>query len=136
MSLGNEGFARLVAEDDEMVIYEYKAIHLDCPEASRFEMVEPGFFYIRKSCFQEPEIHARIRRRPKSRRKYMEVKRINVPVHYDEYLENGDIVIEEGTRYWIGSIWSDKYVRNYLLFLIFQKYQEQSKIPDYISMGN
>lgn len=136
MTLGNEGRAILIAEDDEMVIYEYKAIKWCCPRVSRFEMVKPGYFYIKKSCFQEPEIHTKIKRREKSRRKYIAVKRIHVFVDCDEYIENGDIIIERGTPYEVDSIWSDRYVVNYLLYKIFDLYQDRSQIPEYVHIVN
>lgn len=99
-------------------------------------MVKPGYFYIKKSCFQEPEIHTKIKRREKSRRKYIAVKRIHVFVDCDEYIENGDIIIERGTPYEVDSIWSDRYVVNYLLYKIFDLYQDRSQIPEYVHIVN
>lgn len=141
MSLGNEGYAKLLDEDAGMVIYEFKVAHLDLHYDSKkksvFDDIAPGYFYIQRDCFLDPEIHEKIKRRP-SGRKYLEVKRIPVDVPVGDYIKEGKVVIEPCTfwRYMDSNYFTSEKLTWRILNKIFQQYQLDSFIPKHVYFAN
>ena len=62
MSIGIGAFAKKVAEDKKMVMYEYGGYNLNDPRYRNAEHLSDGTITILKECFVEPEIHKKLKR--------------------------------------------------------------------------
>lgn len=74
MSIGIGAFAKKVAEDKKMVMYEYGGYNLNDPRYRNAEHLSDGTITILKECFVEPEIHKKLKRQP-FRKKKIIIKR-------------------------------------------------------------
>ncbi len=134
MSRGIGAMARLVLEDEETVIYEYGNMNLNIPEFENKDHVMDGLITIHKSCFQEPEIHEKLKKMP-SGRKRLVTKRIPVSVDYPSMIKEGKIEIQNSRFCWQTVAEKDiDIMACSILFKLFYAYQEESKIPEYISI--
>ena len=70
-----------------------------------------------------------------SGKKKLITKRIPVPVHYGEMIEDGRIVVENCSNCWrtTGDDFHIDVMVGHLLFYIFLRYQEEGEIPELIS---
>ena len=64
MSLGIGSFCKLIAQDDNTVIYEYGSYNLNEPKYENNNRISDGIITISKSSLIEPEIHDKIKRLP------------------------------------------------------------------------
>lgn len=133
ISLGIGAYAKLVIYDDTTVIYEYGGYNLNQKEYRNEDRVLDGTITISRSCFAEPEIHERIKKTPSGRKKTI-TKRIPISVDYLKMIGEGAIVVEN-----CGNCWHTLSENNIddmalrILFLLFQQYQEEGKLPENIS---
>ena len=134
MSKGIGAHANKIAEDDHTVIYEYGGYNLNEPEYRNTDHVYDGTITIQKNCFVEPEIHEKLKKMPSGKKKLI-TKRITVPVHYGEMIEDGRIVVENCSNCWrtTGDDFHIDVMVGHLLFYIFLRYQEEGEIPELIS---
>ena len=89
---------------------------------------------IQRKPFAEPEIHEKLKKMPSGRKKLI-TKRIPVSVDYEAMIENGSITFENCSNCWqtyerIPGV--DVTVLR-LLFIIFNNYQKEGKIPEQVS---
>ena len=133
MSLGYEGFCKLIEQDEEVAIYAYSGANINDNYDLRKQHIldYDGEILIYKCCLEEPEIHTKIKRRP-SGRKYEEVKRVTHFPNVVEHIRNGDVIIEKECfnafkRY---SGMEIDYIALQLLCKIFTYYQENGCLPE------
>ena len=134
MSRGIGAHANLILEDEQNVIYEYGGYNLNDLEYNNENHLYDGMIIISRECFVEPEIHEKIKKMPSGRRKVIS-KRIPISVDYGKMQEEGLIKVENCSNCWQvteGKLNIDVMVC-YILFYVFRKYQEEGKIPEYIS---
>lgn len=136
MSRGYAAHANKVLEDEQLVIYEYAGFNWNDPLYYNDEHILDGVITIQKSCFREPDIHEKLKRMP-SGRKRLVTKRIPVYAEYDKYLREGLVTIENCSNCW--KVTDDELhvdiMACKLLFKIFLEYQEDSKIPNSMSLA-
>lgn len=134
MSIGVGAFAKLELQDNQTVLYEYGGYNLNIEQYKNTEQIRDGMIMIQRSCFQEPEIHEKLKKMP-SGKKRLVTKRIPVHVDYSRYIEEGLIVVENCSNCW--KVTEDEknvdVVACHLLFKLFIEYQEKGEIPEYIS---
>lgn len=134
MSLGIGAVAKLVLQDDTTVIYEYGGFNWNETEYKNLEYIKDGLITIDKSCFAEPEIHQKLKRMP-SGRKRLVTKKIPVSVDFPKMIEDGLIEVQNCSHCWkkMGDKEIDAMALK-VLFKLFYQYQEEEKIPEYISI--
>lgn len=133
MSRGIGARANLVLEDEKTVMYEYGAYNLNEPEYRNEDHVYDGTITISHDCFAEPEIHAKLKKMPSGRKKLI-IKRIPVSVDYPQMISDGRIIIENCSNCW--QCTPDENIdvmALHILFYLFRQYQEDGKMPEYIS---
>jgi hypothetical protein len=134
MSRGIGAHAKKILEDDKTVIYEYGGYNLNEPEYGNENHILDGNITILKKCFVEPEIHKKLKKMPSGRKKLI-TKRIPVSVDYGKMLEDGSVKVDNCSCCW--KITEDDLsvdvMACHILFKMFRIYQEEGKIPEYIS---
>lgn len=133
MSRGIGAYANLVLEDENTVMYEYGGYNLNELENRNENHIYGGMITISRDCFAEPEIHQKLKKMPSGRKKLI-TKRIPVDVDYPQMISDGRIVIENcsNCRHRLLESNIDVMV-SHILFYLFRKYQEEGKMPEYIS---
>lgn len=134
MSRGIGTYANLILQDDNTVIYEYGGYNLNEEKYRNEAHIYDGTITIQRSCFLEPEIHEKIKKMPNGKKKPVD-KRVTVEVDYPRYIEDGLIVIENCSNCWKTTN-DEKYIdimALHILYYLFLRYQEQGKMPEYIS---
>ncbi len=134
MSRGIGAYANLILQDDNTVIYEYGGYNLNEEKYRNEAHIYDGTITIQRSCFLEPEIHEKIKKMPNGKKKPVD-KRVTVEVDYPRYIEDGLIVIENCSNCWKTTN-DEKYIdimALHILYYLFLRYQEQGKMPEYIS---
>ena len=121
MSIGIGGHARIVAEDSDIVIYEYYAYDWNVPELANELNTYDGSLMIDKKAFVEPTIRHHIKRWPSGRKEDI-IKRIPNQVNIEALINNGMVTI---TKSRFGR--PDAHI--VLLHLIFMDYQKTGSIP-------
>ncbi len=134
MSIGVGAYGKLILQDDATVIYEYGCYNLNEEEFANRMRVRDGLILIQKDCFQEPEIHEKLKKMPNGRKKLM-IKRIPVNVNYEKMIAEGSIIIENSLNCWktTDTEMCIDVMALRLLHKLFGVYQEESKIPECIS---
>ena len=133
MSIGIGAHANKISEDEYTVVYEYGGYNLNDQEYHNENHLLDGTITIQRDCFAEPEIHEKFKKMPSGRKKLVK-KRIPVDVHYVEMIEDGRIIVKNCRNCWHTE--TDREIdvmAGHLLFYIFQRYQEEGKIPESIS---
>ena len=133
MSRGIGARANLVLEDEKTVMYEYGGYNLNEPEYRNEDHVYDGTITISRDCFAEPEIHAKLKKMPSGRKKLI-IKRIPVSVDYPKMISDGRSIIENCSNCW--QCTPDENIdvmALHILFYLFRQYQEEGKMPEYIS---
>lgn len=134
MSRGIGAYANLILQDDNTVIYEYGGYNLNEEKYRNEAHIYDGTITIQRSCFLEPEIHEKIKKIPNGKKKPVD-KRVTVEVDYPRYIEDGLIVVENCSNCWKTTN-DEKYIDImvlHILYYLFLRYQEQGKMPEYIS---
>lgn len=132
MSRGIGGNCRIVEEDEHTVIYEYGGYNLNKPEYENPDYIFDGIITIEKSALIEPEIHTKIKRM-QGGKKELVTKRIPREVPYMELIESGKIEIQNCSNCWRTFSLGKDMIAYYLLFRIFDKYQEDGVLPSTVS---
>lgn len=134
MSIGIGAFAKKVAEDKKMVMYEYGGYNLNDSRYRNAEHLSDGTITILKECFVEPEIHKKIKRQP-FRKKKIIIKKIPIPVDYGKLLECGQIVVDNCSICWriTDNELKVDVMACRLLNCIFLRYQEDGEVPESVS---
>ena len=100
MSMGYGARATLVLEDAETAIYTYGGFNWDIPSCKNPDYVQDGLLTIPRDCLPEPEIHARWRRMPSGKKRWVE-KRVPVTVDVCGMIREGWIVVEDCSYCWV-----------------------------------
>ena len=116
MSRGFGAHADLVAQDNETVIYQYGGYNLNEPEFRNEKHLYDGVITISRSCFAK-----------------LITKRIPVRVDYPQMISDGRIIIENCSNCWHRTPDGIDVMACHILFHLFLQYQEDGKMPDYIS---
>lgn len=132
MSRGIGGNCRVVEEDEYTVIYEYGGYNLNKPEYRNPDRICDGLITIEKSALVEPEIHIKIKRTQGGQKKLV-TKRVPREVPYMELIESGKIEIQNCSNCWQTFSSGKDIIAYYLIFRIFDKYQEDGGLPSTVS---
>ncbi len=127
MSVGIGGWAKLIDEDDQAVMYEYGCYNLNDELYRNTQKEKDGIIVISKHAFREPEIHEKIRKR-KGGKRYVARKRVHVPVGYS----NDNIHIQNCSFCWKTDNNGNDVIARHLIWRILDGYQENSTIPEYM----
>lgn len=93
MSIGVGGHAKISAQDDQTVIYEYYAYDLNSDELRNPDKKYDGTITIDKSSLVVGEIHEKIKRFPNGKKKKI-TKHIIVPVDLSALVSSGKIEVK------------------------------------------
>ena len=126
------GNCRLVEEDEHTVIYEYGGYNLNKPEYRNADCIFDGLITIDKTALVEPEIHTKIKR-TQGKKKELVTKRIPREVPYMDLIESGKIEIQNCSNCWQTFPSGKDMIAYYLIFKIFDKYQEDGFLPSTVS---
>ena len=129
MSKGYGASCRKVSEDSECVLYEYYAYNLNDEKLRNPDRIYDGTILIQRSCLVEPEIHTKLKRMPKGRKKTIE-KRIPVEVELSECLSAGQIEITNSSFSWHFVSDNIDIMAIHLCRKVFREYQETSMLPE------
>lgn len=110
MSMGDGGWAKIIAEDDTMVIYEYGSYNLNEPEHRNREKISDGSIIIYKQKF--------------SGKLYKSCA---------EMLKAGIIEVNNCSNCWHISEGYD-YIARYLIGRIADKYNRNQEFPEYVGI--
>lgn len=132
MSRGIGGNCRIVEEDEHTVTYEYGGYNLNKPEYRNPDRIYDGLITIDKNALVEPEIHTKIKR-TQGRQKKLVTKRVLREVPYMELIESGKIEIKNCSNCWHTFPSGKDIIAYYLVFHIFDKYQEDGVLPSTVS---
>ena len=129
MSLGIGAFCKLIAEDEETVIYEYGSFNLNEPDYINEQKIADGIITIKKSSLIEPEIHDKVKRLPNGKKKLI-VKRVPKEIHLSDLLKNNLITVENCSHCWKTTEDNVDVMAITAIRSIFQKYQENGFLPE------
>lgn len=133
MSLGEGAKAYIVLQDDQTVMYMYGCFSCYYDKNWGEPVDCDGLITIQKECFQEPEIHQKLKRMP-SGRKRLVTKKIPVDVDYPTMIDKGLITIENSKYAW--HIYSDGVdaMAYEVIYKILYEYQIEGVIPELIGI--
>lgn len=136
MSMGYGGTAKILLQDESVVVYEYLSYNLNDSEYRNAEHICDGLITISKSALVEPEIHAKMKRMPSGRKQFVE-KRIRREVDYDLLLNNGEICIENSKYCWrfVGAGENIGLIAMRIIYCIFDQYQDEGRLPEKVSIN-
>lgn len=129
MSIGVGGRARLVAQDEHTLIYEYAPYNLNEDEYRNAEHIFDGVITIDRTALVEPEIHEKIKKMPSGRKKTI-IKRLRVDVDYESLFAQNKIKIENSRFCWHILPHGQGRIAMMLIFQIFGRYQDEGIILD------
>lgn len=129
MSLGIGAFCKLIAEDEETVIYEYGSFNLNEPKYENKNHISDGIITISKNSLIEPEIHDKTKRLPNGKKKRI-IKRVPKEIHLSDLIENKRITIENCTHCWKTHENGIDVMATTTIWYIFRKYQENGILPE------
>lgn len=134
MSMGYGARATLVLEDAETAIYTYGGFNWDIPSCENPDL-QDGLLTIPRDRLPEPEIHARWRRMPSGKKRWVE-KRVPVTVDVCGMIREGRIVVEDCSYCWVRleEAGGADAMACHVLWEIFEKYQEAGALPKEVFM--
>ncbi|EKB55088.1 hypothetical protein [Facklamia hominis] len=86
MSIGHGAYMKKILEDESHVIYVYGSYNLNDAKFRNENYILDGSILVKKTCFQEPDIHRKIKRMPNRKKKLVE-KSVIVFVDYPLMIE-------------------------------------------------
>lgn len=129
MSIGYQGFAVLVEQDDECAIYSYGCSNWNDEKYENHEHVKDGLITINKASLPEPEIHIKRKRFPGGRKRMVE-KRIPVDVSFEELFASGGVSVDNSAYCWRTAYDEVDFIALKLLYKIFRDYQLNDSLPE------
>ena len=129
MSIGYEGFACLVEQDEEHFLYSYGCANWNIEKYMNRDHIMDGFIMINKNCLVEPKIHRKLKRFPNGRKRMVE-KRILVEVSFEKLFEFGAIFVDNSVNCWrvIGE--KIDFIALKVLRMMFNEYQLTGVLPE------
>lgn len=136
MSMGYGGTAKILLQDENVVVYEYLPYNLNDSDYRNADRICDGLITISKLALVEPEIHVKMKRMPSGRKQFKE-KRIRCEVDYDSLLHNGEICIENSKYCWqfVGGENNIGMIAMRIVFQIFDEYQDKEILPELVSIN-
>ena len=129
MSIGYEGFACLIEQDEEHFLYSYGCSNWNDEKYMNRERIMDGFIMINKNCLVEPEIHRKLKRFPNGRKRMVE-KRIPVEVPYEMLFESGAISVDNSVNCWRVTDREIDCIALRLIWKMFNDYQLTGVLPE------
>ena len=135
MSRGFGGYARIVLQDENTVVYEYAPFNLNEPESKNSDRVYDGLITISKDSMVEPDIHEKPKLMPSGKKKLV-VKRIRRDVDYGALLKAGKIIVENSKFCWhyLGTEKDIGMMAMHIIFHIYDRYQDEGALPETVSL--
>lgn len=134
MSLGIGAFCKLIAEDEETVIYEYGSYNLNEPKYENRNRISDGIITILKNSLVEPEIYDKIKRFPNGKKKRI-IKRVPKEIHLSQLFENKFIIVENCSHCWKTNENGVDVMADTTVWYIFLEYQEKGCLPEHLSIN-
>ena len=134
MSLGIGAFCKLIAEDEETVIYEYGSFNLNEPDYRNEQKIADGIITIKKSSLIEPEIHDKIKRLPNGKKKQI-IKRVPQDISLSKLFNNKSIIVENCSHCWKTNDIGIDVMASTTVWYIFFEYQEKGRLPESLSIN-
>lgn len=134
MSLGIGAFCKLIAQDEETVIYEYGSYNLNEPDYTNEQKIADGIIQIKKIALIEPDIHNTIKRLPSGKKKEI-IKRVAKEIRLSQLFANNSIILENCSHCWKTNENGVDVMANTTVWYIFLEYQEKGYLPEYLSIN-
>ena len=134
MSLGIGSFCKLIAQDENTIIYEYGSYNLNDPKYENKHRISDGIITISKSSLIEPEIHDKIKRFPNGKKKRI-IKRVPKDIPLSDLLENKLVTVENCSNYWKTNVDNIDVMALTTIWYIFLEYQEKGQLPESLSIN-
>lgn len=134
MSLGIGSFCKLIAQDENTIIYEYGSYNLNDPKYENKHRISDGIITISKSSLIEPEIHDKIKRFPNGKKKRI-IKRVPKDIPLSDLLENKLVTVENCSNYWETNVDNIDVMALTTIWYIFLEYQEKGQLPESLSIN-
>ncbi len=134
MSLGIGAFCKLIAQDEETVIYEYGSYNLNEPNYTNEQKIADGIITIKKIALIEPDIHNKTRRLPNGKKKEL-TKRVPKEIHLSQLFENNSVIVENCSHCWKTDENGVDVMANTTVWYIFLDYQEKGCLPEHLSIN-
>lgn len=130
MSIGIGGSARLVIQDELHAVYEYYAYDLNNEQLRNSDRCYDGLITVEKSCFPKIQIKEK---GTGNREKESELAPVSPDVNYSELILSQKIIVNNSQFCW--KIMENRigYIAMHLLFRIFERYREDSELPEKVS---
>ena len=134
MSLGIGSFCKLIAQDENTIIYEYGSYNLNDPKYENKHRISDGIITISRSSLIEPEIHDKIKRFPNGKKKRI-IKRVPKDIPLSDLLENKLVIIENCSNCWKTNVDNIDVMALTTIRYIFLEYQEKGHLPESLSIN-
>ena len=129
MSIGIGGYARIVMQDANTVIYKYGAYNLNEVAYRNPDHTYDGIITIDKQSLVEPEIHEKLKKQPSGKKKLI-TKRIKRDVDYSKLFLLRQIRVENSQFCWKILDNEVGLIAMHLIFEIFNLYQSERILPE------
>ena len=134
MSLGIGSFCKLIAEDEETVIYEYGSYNLNEPRYDNKNRISDGIITISKNSLIEPEIHDKIKRFPNGKKKRI-IKRVPKDIPLSDLLEKKLITVENCSHCWKTNVRNIDVMALTTIWHILLEYQKIGYLPEKLNIN-
>ena len=134
MSLGIGSFCKLIAEDEETVIYEYGSYNLNEPRYDNKNRISDGIITISKNSLIEPEIHDKIKRFPNGKKKRI-IKRVPKDIPLSDLLENKLITVKNCSHCWKTNVRNIDVMALTTIWHILLEYQKIGYLPEELNIN-
>ena len=134
MSLGIGSFCKLIAEDEETVIYGYGSYNLNEPRYDNKNRISDGIITISKNSLIEPEIHDIIKRFPNGKKKRI-IKRVPKDIPLSDLLENKLITVENCSHCWKTNVRNIDVMALTTIWHILLEYQKIGYLPEELNIN-
>ena len=133
MSMGYGGAAKMIMQDEKIVIYAYYAYDFSSETSKNPERIYDGTIIIQKDALVEPEIHEKLKKMPSGRKKTI-AKRIPQDVDYGALYKSGQIIVEN-SRFCVQFLPNGVgAIASRIVFEIFNLYQKEGSLPQEASL--
>ena len=133
MSIGIGAFCKLIAQDENIVIYEYGSYDLNEISYRNENRIADGIITINKSALIEPEIHKKIKRFPNGKRKRI-IKRVPRDISLSDLFDSKLVTVENCSHCWQTAENGIDVMAHTTVWHIFLEYQEKGQIPNSLSI--
>lgn len=134
MSLGIGSFCKLIAQDENTIIYEYGSYNLNEPKYENKHRISDGIITISRSSLIEPEIHDKIKRFPNGKKKRI-IKRVPKDIPLSDLLENKLVTVENCSNCWKTNVDNIDVMALTTIWYVFLEYQEKGQLPESLSIN-